>query len=97
MPCFKPLHYITLRGHRNLYQNIDIVTDIKPRRVEWLGYLISAENNRIPRIVLDSKVDGKSKGGRPKLRWSDDVQADLKIIGLKDVEENPKTYQNGCE
>ena len=43
-----------------------------------MGRLIRMEN-RISNTVLDAKLDGKRKAGRPKLRWQDDVQADLKI------------------
>jgi hypothetical protein len=32
---------------------------------------------------LDAKLDGKRIAERPKIRWLDDVQADLKIIGIK--------------
>ena len=48
---------------------------------EWMGRLIRMEN-RISNTVLDAKQDGKRKAGRPKLRWQDDVQADLKITGI---------------
>jgi hypothetical protein len=59
------------------------VTEVKLRRLEWLGHLIRTENNRIPKIVSDAKLDGKRKVERPKLRWLDDVQEDLKIIGIR--------------
>jgi hypothetical protein len=45
--------------------------------------ILAARNNRIPKIVLDEKLDGKMKVERPKLRWLDDVQADLKITGIE--------------
>jgi hypothetical protein len=41
------------------------------------------ESNRIPKIGLDTKLNGERKVGRPKLRWLDDVQADLKTRGIK--------------
>jgi hypothetical protein len=62
---------------------MDTVTDIKLRRSEWLGYLIRIKNNRIPKTLLDAKLDRKRKAGRPKLRWLDDSQTDLKITGIK--------------
>jgi hypothetical protein len=40
------------------------------------------ENNTIPKIVSDAKLDRKRKAGRPELRWLDDVQTDLKILGI---------------
>jgi hypothetical protein len=42
----------------NLYENRDLITDVKLVRLEWLGYVIRTENNRIPEIVLDEKLDG---------------------------------------
>jgi hypothetical protein len=41
------------------------------------------ENNRTPNIVLDAKLDRKTKVERPKQRWLDDVQPVSKIIGIK--------------
>jgi hypothetical protein len=33
------------------------------------GYLIGMENNRIPKVALDAKLEGKGEVGRTKLRW----------------------------
>jgi hypothetical protein len=43
----------------DFYQNVETATDIKLRRLEWLGHLISMENNRIHKILLDAKLEGK--------------------------------------
>jgi hypothetical protein len=59
-----------------------MVTDIKLRGLEWLGHLIRMEDNRIPKIVLDAKLNVKRKVGRPKLEFLDDVQKNLKITGI---------------
>jgi hypothetical protein len=40
-------------------------------------------NNRIPKAALDAKLEGKRKVGRPKLTWLDDIQVDLKMMGIK--------------
>lgn len=37
-------------------------------------------NYRIHYIVVDARVDGKRKAGRPKFIWLNDVQKDFKII-----------------
>lgn len=60
-----------------------IESDVKLRRLEWPGHLTRTENNRIPKIALDTKQGEKREAGRPKLRWSDDLQVDLRIIGIK--------------
>jgi hypothetical protein len=48
-----------------------------------MGHLIRIENNRFPKVALDAELEGKRKVGRPKLRWLDDIQADLKMVGIK--------------
>jgi hypothetical protein len=40
-------------------------------------------NNSIPKAALDAKLEGKRKVGRPKLKWLDDIQVDLKMMGVK--------------
>ena len=37
------------------------------------------ENDRVPKIVLNAK----RKEGRPKLRWYDDVQTDIRKMCMK--------------
>jgi hypothetical protein len=41
------------------------------------------ESNRIPKIVLYAKLEGTRKVERPKPRWLDDVQANIKIIAIE--------------
>ena len=66
-----------------LYKDVNIYVDIKVRRLEWLGHVMRMTNDRVPKIVLNAKLDGKRKVGRPKLRWYDDVQNDNRKMGLK--------------
>ena len=47
------------------------------------GSLNKKGNNRITKAALDAKLEGKRKVGRPKLTWLDDIQADLKMMGIK--------------
>ena len=48
------------------------------------------ENNRVPKICLDSKAVGKTRVGRPKLRWFDDVQDGIRRLALRDGDDIPK-------
>jgi hypothetical protein len=36
---------------------------------------------RVARKILDDKPGGKRRRGRPRLRWTDDVEADLRSTG----------------
>jgi hypothetical protein len=38
---------------------------------------------RLPKKILNAKLDKKRKSGRPKLRWFDDVQTDIRTSGIK--------------
>jgi hypothetical protein len=68
----------------NLYQDIDLVTDVKIRTLEWPGHLVGMENNIIAKIALDVKPGRKREVGKPKFRWLCEIQAALKIIGIKE-------------
>ena len=39
--------------------------------------------NRAPRKLFESDPDGRRGVGRPKTRWIDGVQADLKALGKR--------------
>jgi hypothetical protein len=54
------------------------------------------EIHRIPKVALDAKLKGKRKVGRPKLRWLDDIQADLKMTGIKRWRSPEQIRIEGC-
>ncbi|PSN46143.1 hypothetical protein C0J52_22062, partial [Blattella germanica] len=56
---------------------------IKLRSLEWLGHINRIENLRTPKALFDALLVGRRKVGRPKLRWMDDVQADLTKAGIR--------------
>jgi transcription termination factor 2 len=66
-----------------MYKSPDIVTKIKVRGLEWLGHVIRMEDTRLPNMVFNAKPEGRRGVGRPRLRWLDDVKADIKALGIK--------------
>jgi hypothetical protein len=68
---------------QNVYKSPDIVTEIKVRRLEWLGHVVRMEDTRLPKMVFNAKPEGRRGVGRPRLRWLDDVEADIKALGIK--------------
>jgi hypothetical protein len=68
---------------QNVYKSSDIVTEIKVRRLEWLGHVVRMEDTSLPEMVFNAKPEGRRGVGRPRLRWLDDVEADIKALGIK--------------
>jgi hypothetical protein len=75
-----------MRSNRELqilYNRPDIVTEVKSRRIEWLGHILKIENSRAPQKILDGRPKGKRSIGRPRLRWLDDDVNDLRNMGVR--------------
>jgi hypothetical protein len=68
---------------RNVYRSPDVVTEIKVRRLEWLGHIIRMDGDRMAKKVFISKPEGRRDIGRRKLRWLDDVENDIKALGKR--------------
>jgi hypothetical protein len=39
-------------------------------------------NERMPKRIMTTKTEGTRKRGRPRKRWIDEVEEDLKIMGI---------------
>jgi hypothetical protein len=65
---------------QNVYWSPDVVTEIKVRRLEWLGHIIGMDGACMAEKVFVSKPVGRRDIGRPKFRWLDDVEDDIKAL-----------------
>jgi hypothetical protein len=61
----------------------NIVTTIEVRRLESAGHLVRMSDGRSVKKVFLGKPDGRRKAGRPKLRWLDFIENDLKSRGVR--------------
>jgi hypothetical protein len=66
-----------------MYRKQNIVTTIKVRRLEWAGHVVRMSDDRTVNKVFLGKPDGRRKAGRPKLRWREYIENDLKSMGFK--------------
>ena len=60
----------------------DIVTVIKIRRPEWLGHVSRMNETRSVKKNFEGKLEGRRGRGRPRLRWINDVEGDLRKLGV---------------
>ena len=68
----------------------DIVKFIKAQRIRWLGHVKRMEVGAIPRKMMEGRLFIGKRKGRPRLRWIDDVVADLKVVKIKQWMEKMK-------
>ena len=65
------------------YKTQDIVSIIKIWRLEWLGHVVWMNETRSVKKIFEGKLDGRRSRGRPRLRWINDVEDDLRKLGVK--------------
>jgi len=67
----------------DLIKNADIVKFVKSKRLAWLGHVMRMEGKRIPERVLEWKPTGRRNRGRPRKRWIEDIEEDIRIMGIR--------------
>ena len=55
---------------------------VRKRRMKWYGHISRMSKERWPSIVHNWKPTGKRPVGRPKQRWMDNIEKDLKRASL---------------
>ena len=60
----------------------NIVRVIKSRRLRWAGYVARMEESRSAFKMLTGKPTGKTRLGRPRRRWENNIRMDLEEIGV---------------
>ena len=85
-----------IRNNEELNRSIkgeDNVKFIKARRIGWLGHANRMEVGVMPRKMMEGRLLIGGRRGRPRLRWMDDVTADLKVMKIKQWIEKTKDRQ----
>jgi len=65
------------------YKTPDIVSIIKIRRLEWLGHMVRMNETRSVKKIFEGKLEGRRGRGRPRLGFINDVEDDLRKLGVK--------------
>ena len=65
------------------YKTPDIVSIIKIRRLEWLGHVVRMNETGSVKKIFEGKLEGQRDRGRPRPRWINDVEDDLRKLGVK--------------
>jgi hypothetical protein len=72
-----------------------IVKFIKGQKISWLGHVKIMEMGAMPRKMMEGRLFIRRRKGRPRLRWMDDIVADLIIMKIKLWMEKTKVENNG--
>jgi hypothetical protein len=67
----------------NIIRKKYIVRFVNAKRISWIGHVERMEDSRMPKRVMTEKIYTRRKRGRPKVRWLDDVQEDLREMGIE--------------
>jgi hypothetical protein len=68
----------------NLYKDLNIMDDIKIRRLGWAGRIVRMEDERIPKKILNGKFHNKRLVVKPQTRWQDVIQrVTSQIVGIQ--------------
>jgi hypothetical protein len=66
-----------------IFNDSHIVNYIKVKRLEWAGHLMCMNDSRNLKKILNTKLDGVRRVGRPKMRWEGGVDQDMRILEVK--------------
>ena len=61
------------------YKEPGIVKFIKINRLRWLGHVQRMTEERLPLKLLNTNPDGNRRPERPRARWKDAIESDLKV------------------
>ncbi|XP_054287687.1 uncharacterized protein LOC129003421 [Macrosteles quadrilineatus] len=74
------------RELRELFQDPDIIGEVKSRRLRWVGHILRRKEESLLKTALRGNPRGRRPIGRPKARWWGQVRKDLERMRL--VEED---------
>jgi hypothetical protein len=67
-----------------LYAEPETVKWIRSARLRWAGHIVCVRENDLARKSTFDPFLGERMVGRPKRRWTEEVERELKGMGIKD-------------
>jgi hypothetical protein len=68
------------RDNKELYElhkDLDLVTFVKLKRLQWAGHAQRLPVDRTPKKALEATFTGRRPVGKPRKRWEDAVKEDV--------------------
>ena len=59
---------------------------IREGRLRWYGHVMRRDREYVGRKIVEMKLPGKRKRGRPKRRFLDVVKKDMREVGAKETD-----------
>jgi hypothetical protein len=56
--------------------------------LEWIGHAVIMDQGRTAKTIFESEPEGSTRRGRPRLRWVEDVEKDLREMEFRDDDRN---------
>ena len=76
------IEHVTNEEIRRRTQQHLVSEIIRKRRMKWAGHVLRMDENRNPKKIYNYNPEGKRSVGRPKRRWKDCLEEDLKAAGI---------------
>jgi hypothetical protein len=68
---------------RELYEHLNIVADIKRKRLEWIGHVVRMYQGSAVKKIFESKLERSRRRGRPRLRRVEDAEKGLREMQVR--------------
>lgn len=68
-------------------ENQNIIRFVKAQRMRWLGHVLRMDDSITVKKMFEQQPEGNRKRGRPRKRWKDDVEEDLKIMKIENYKQ----------
>jgi hypothetical protein len=69
-----------------LYALPNIIRKIESKKVRWAGHVVRIWKKMNAYRILVERPEGKGPLGRPRCRWANNIELDLREIGWSDVD-----------